>query len=305
MLCHRGALTNLHVTIDGQHMVTTGVDRKMKVWDIRNTYDPLHEFYTRAPVKDVSISQKGMVAVSVANEVQVWRSDIFSSGLTEPYMTHKMRSQNIVESLHFCPFEDVLGIGHSNGFSTIVIPGSGEPNFDSLRPNPYSTSKFEKDMEVTALLEKIRPEMISLNPFFIGTVSREAFEKRPRSLLHNPDAAVFEEPRKKRRKNDDDDDDNDEDDDEDEEDDEDDDEMDDYDDEDDDEEDESKTKKKKKRKLKKVARASAFRGTKARDDEKRKEFLVCLSFPLVSCVRLLLWTDNGDRRQTQRNTETT
>jgi U3 small nucleolar RNA-associated protein 7 len=28
-----------------------------------------------------------------------------------------------VQDIHFCPFDDVLGLGHSYGISSIVIPG--------------------------------------------------------------------------------------------------------------------------------------------------------------------------------------
>ena len=38
-----------------------------------------------------------------------------------PYLTHRLRGEaNVVE---FCPFEDCLGIGHSGGFTSIIVPG--------------------------------------------------------------------------------------------------------------------------------------------------------------------------------------
>ena len=38
-----------------------------------------------------------------------------------PYLTHHLKGEaNVVE---FCPFEDCLGIGHGNGFTSIIVPG--------------------------------------------------------------------------------------------------------------------------------------------------------------------------------------
>ena len=38
-----------------------------------------------------------------------------------PYLMHRLRGEaNVVE---FCPFEDCLGIGHSGGFTSIIVPG--------------------------------------------------------------------------------------------------------------------------------------------------------------------------------------
>ncbi len=92
-------------------------------------------------------------------------------------MTHKLPGKTM-ETLRFRPYEDVCGIGHSHGISSIVIPGSGEPNLDSMeRANPYADRKQRRETEVRALLDKLQPEMISLDQGMIGRVGRTLEEE--------------------------------------------------------------------------------------------------------------------------------
>lgn len=86
-------------------------------------------------------------------------------------MNHHQPS-SAIEKLRFCPFEDVLGAGHANGFSSLIIPGAGEAHYDALELNPYQTPKQRQEGEVRALLDKIQPDAICLNPDVIGNVDR-------------------------------------------------------------------------------------------------------------------------------------
>ena len=61
-----------------------------------------------------------------------------------------------------------LGIGNSGGFSSIIVPGAGEPNYDLFEADPFETRKQRNNKIVYQLLDKLQPDMIQLNPDFIG-----------------------------------------------------------------------------------------------------------------------------------------
>eukprot|EP00803_Ostreobium_quekettii_P011459 evm.model.scf_1059.7 EVM.evm.TU.scf_1059.7 scf_1059:44553-46181(-) len=167
MLCHKGPVTALAMHRGGQYMVTAGADRGLKVWDIR-TYKAVQTYITFAPAKHVSISQQGLTAVGYGRTIEVWK-DMYAQKQQHPYLKH-MLELGFVENCQFCPYEDVLGIGHSGGVSTMLVPGAGEPNFDSWVANPFQSTKERREMEVSQLLGKVQPEMITLDPDAIGRV---------------------------------------------------------------------------------------------------------------------------------------
>ena len=63
-------------------------------------------------------SQRGLLGVGFNSHVQVWK-DALVSKAKDPYMRHELPGR-LVDSVRFRPFEDVLGIGHAEGVSTMV-----------------------------------------------------------------------------------------------------------------------------------------------------------------------------------------
>lgn len=182
MLAHRGPVRSLAVDREGRYMVSAGQDSRMAVWDIR-MFKEVNNYFLRAPAQSIDISDRGLVSVGWNTTVSVWRGLFDKSRgdaqikVQSPYMAWPGEGRRI-ENLKWCPFEDVLGIGHERGFSSILVPGAGEPNYDALEVNPYETPKQRQENEVRTLLDKLQPEMISLNPDFIGKLDTASKETR-------------------------------------------------------------------------------------------------------------------------------
>ncbi|XP_028168059.1 WD repeat-containing protein 46 [Ostrinia furnacalis] len=187
ILCHVTPLTAIAVDNRGMYMATAGVDRSMKVWDIRNLDGPVQHYKLRTAPVDLEFSQKDMLAVGLGDVVEIY-NNCCTQSVDRPYLRHRMGKT--INNFKFCPYEDVLGIGTSHGFSSIIVPGSGEPNFDALESNPFQTKKQRKEAEVKALLEKIPAELITLNPFEITEVDvptmQEQMEAKKKLLYIKP-----------------------------------------------------------------------------------------------------------------------
>ena len=61
----------------------------------------------------------------------------------------------------------------------MLVPGAGEPNFDSMVADPYQGAKARREQEVHQLLDKIQPDMITLDPTAVAKV-----RPRPAWCLH-------------------------------------------------------------------------------------------------------------------------
>ncbi|CAD6505041.1 BgTH12-00540 [Blumeria graminis f. sp. triticale] len=181
LLAHRGPVRALGIDREGRYMVSTGQDLKMCVWDIR-TFKEVNTYTLKQPGSSVAISDRGLTAVGWGTQTTIWRG-LFQKSAAEqekvrdPYMSWSGQGKRI-ERVRWCPFEDLLGVSHDHGFSSLIVPGSGEPNFDAYEVNPYENTKQRQENEVRSLLNKLQPEMISLNPNIIGNLDISTAEQR-------------------------------------------------------------------------------------------------------------------------------
>jgi U3 small nucleolar RNA-associated protein 7 len=159
-------------------MATAGHDGMVKVWDCRNWKGALRVWGARGGGAVVEWSQKGCLAVATGGSVnvrsypqpnllrdskiytfQVYTSPTIHnphSGTASPplYLTHPVPHRPLT-SLQWAPFQDILTIGHSAGLSSILVPGTGEANFDSAEADPFENKKARREREVKGLLDKV------------------------------------------------------------------------------------------------------------------------------------------------------
>ncbi|KAJ9621878.1 putative U3 small nucleolar RNA-associated protein 7 [Taxawa tesnikishii (nom. ined.)] len=195
MLTHRGPVRSLAIDREGRYMVSTGADLKMAVWDVR-MFKEVNNYFLRQPGSSVAISDRNLTAVGWGTQTTIWR-DLYTKHwddqvkVQSPYMAWGGDGQRI-ERVQWCPFEDILGISHDKGFTSAIVPGAGEPNFDALELNPFENTKQRQETEVKALLNKLQPEMISLDPNFIGNLdlASAAQRKKEQDLDRKPEDPV-------------------------------------------------------------------------------------------------------------------
>ena len=173
MHCHNAPIKSIAIDQGGHHLVTAGLDGKVTVWDLR-TYRELHSYFTTRPASTMSISATGMLAMGFGPHVQIWR-DALRTKQPSPYLYEQFSGKDVCD-IQFCPFEDVLGVGYSQGFKSLLMPGAGEANFDTFEANPFQTKKQRADSTVRSLLEKLQPDMITLDTNAFGVMNKDNSE---------------------------------------------------------------------------------------------------------------------------------
>ncbi|KAJ2643778.1 putative U3 small nucleolar RNA-associated protein 7, partial [Coemansia sp. RSA 1287] len=175
-----GPVQAMAIDSTGKHVATSGLDGRVKVWDIR-MFRSLHEYTTLRPAQSLDISQRGLLAAGWGPNVTVWK-DALTTQATDPYMRRQLPGSTISD-LKFVPYDDVLGYGHSAGISSMVVPGAGEPNFDAFVANPFETRKQRQESEVKSLLDKLAPDTVQLDPMFIGRIDPRSYSQRQHNRL--------------------------------------------------------------------------------------------------------------------------
>ncbi|CAE6457232.1 unnamed protein product, partial [Rhizoctonia solani] len=159
---HLGPITSLSVdpSSGGRYLATAGQDSRVKIWDCRNW------------------KGKGWLGVIGGGSINVYASPSVYAPAPHPnstippslYLTHPIPHRPLV-SMRFCPFQDAIAIGHARGVSSIVVPGSGEANIDSFEDGVFENKKARQEREVRSLLDKLQPDMITLDPEFMGRLA--------------------------------------------------------------------------------------------------------------------------------------
>lgn len=168
----RGPIRDLAIDREGKYMAVAAADKSIKIWDIRN-FKEVDHYYSQTPATSLDISDTGLLSVGWGPHVTVWKDLFKGKHVSTPYMNHLIPGSKI-QKAKFVPFEDILGVGHEEGFSSIIVPGAGEANYDALELNPYESTKQRQEQEVRSLLNKLPSDSIALDPNVIGTVDKRA-----------------------------------------------------------------------------------------------------------------------------------
>ncbi|KAG1885237.1 WD40-repeat-containing domain protein [Suillus subluteus] len=162
ILAHLGPVVGLSVdpSSSGRYMATSGQDGVVKVWNCRNWKGTVREWTTRGGSAELEWSARGALGVAVGGSVNVYTKPSIQTphaAKAPPplYLTHPIPHRPLT-SVRFCPppFQDILTIGHNAGLSSILVPGVGEPNFDSTEADPFENKKARREREVKGLLDK-------------------------------------------------------------------------------------------------------------------------------------------------------
>ncbi|KAK8893320.1 hypothetical protein M9Y10_021737 [Tritrichomonas musculus] len=165
IITHPSSITAIDVDFGGRKLATAGVDGSVRIWDMRN----FDKIYSRSNDKyiasNVAFSATGVLGVARGSRCEFFKD--YNS--KKPFLASTFKSP--IKSLKFVTFDDFAIVGLDSGVSSVVVPGSGEPNIDSSVANPFSTAEWRQEQEVRGLLDKIPYDMITMDaegPIHVG-----------------------------------------------------------------------------------------------------------------------------------------
>lgn len=196
LAAHRGQVTS--VTARGNYMVTAGSEGYWKVWDLRK-YEAIqtHKTFGHA-VSSMDISMTGLVSVAFGSHVQIWKDQFSKARHRNPYLAHEYPG-NMVSSVKFRPWEDVCAVGHTGGLETLLVPGAGVANIDSLEATPFEAKNDRRNKEVKQLLDKLQPDSIMLDVSHIGSVNKALADEHEKQVTQEKEAKKKKKEVKKQR----------------------------------------------------------------------------------------------------------
>uniref|UniRef100_A0A8C3V7A7 BING4 C-terminal domain-containing protein n=1 Tax=Catharus ustulatus TaxID=91951 RepID=A0A8C3V7A7_CATUS len=119
ILAHSGAVRATAIDGSGSLLATAGLDRQIRVFDLRSLGE-LQSWGVPVGASELGFSQRGLLAAAAGDLVQIYPR-LSPGSPPRPFLQH--RAPKPPQGLQFCPFEDVLGVGHGLGFSSILVPG--------------------------------------------------------------------------------------------------------------------------------------------------------------------------------------
>jgi U3 small nucleolar RNA-associated protein 7 len=156
----------------GRYCATAGLDGTVKIWDGRMWGKELRSWTVRNAPTTLSYSARGILAVGGRSGVTTYQSPHAGAPTPPVYLTLPLPGL-AAHNVKFCPFEDVLGVGHGRGISSLLVPGSGEANFDSGEADVFESYSRRREREVRAVMDKIPAELITLDTDFLGHIAPE------------------------------------------------------------------------------------------------------------------------------------
>jgi len=176
LLAHRGPVAGIAIdpseSSAGRYCATAGLDGTVKIWDGRMWGKELRSWTVRNSPTTLSYSGRGILAVGGKSGVTTYQSPHKSSKTPSVYLTLPLPGLS-AHGIKFCPFDDVLGVGHERGISSLLVPGSGEANFDSAEADVYESYSRRREREVRSVMDKIPAELITMDTDFLGHIAPE------------------------------------------------------------------------------------------------------------------------------------